>query len=181
MIKKDTKQEKSQDDERMLMNWNASDGSPYGDEVSEDNDRDALYEWKIVDKKEDLQTVIEEYRFFNHIKTMATLNYNQSDLLGSGEYIDEYIDKKLPIIVDLTYPFSKVVRVKIQPMSQMIGKDTMYNANLGTIIWQISRAYADLYRNHWEEIGVWGHGFGDLYLEILRICKGNVFKVYVGS
>lgn len=96
-------------------------------------------------------------------------------------------DHAKPIFVFATYPFRNAVEIKISPYSFTRISDNnekflaQNKIGVGYILWQISKAYKDIYKNYWKEAGVWGHEFMDLSFYSLNFFKGNKVLIQLES
>ena len=96
-------------------------------------------------------------------------------------------DHSKPIFVFATYPFMKAVEIEISPYSftRISENNEKFHAQskigVGYILWQISKAYKDIYKNHWKETGVWGHEFMDLSFYSVNFFKGNKVLIQLES
>lgn len=121
---------------------------------------------------------------FEQTKEIASLNKNGQLSLFFNE---TKLNTERPIDVVLSYPFEKMVLVTIQPtFTKTIWEDggdpSITNAkHIGHLAWQIAKAYGIIYRTMDNEVGIWGHGFSDLYLERITILEGNKIVVGIGS
>lgn len=183
-----------------LLNWDSEKGNPFDYEIS--NHHDTISEdtqWEIIEGNKELKP-IKTIRSNIHLKLLASMDLKYISLLNGIdedkkesitylEMIDKrkLIDIKKPIIVWFDYPFNKIIKATIYPLVRTFDKDEHSGSKriildyIGYLMWQISRVYADIYKNHWESVGVWGHGFDDLYLEGLEICNGNEIGLMIGS
>lgn len=176
-----------------LCNWNSEKGNPFDYDTCNCKSEDIISvdtEWEIVEKSEKKNSRIKEISFNHHLKTLSTINKEQSDLIqgtdnnGLMKYVDKEIDISKPVIVYLSYPFKKKVEVTIYPLLRTFNGaelDSAYIGHIGYYAWQIAKIYADIYKTHWEEVGIWGHGFSDLFLEGIEICEKNIFELHIGS
>lgn len=99
------------------------------------------------------------------------------EMINDGVSIRVKRSEVKPVKVYIDYPFNKVAEITINPYM----RNEIPCMDFGYIIWQVSRAYAEIYKKRWKEFGVWGHGFEDLYLEIMEIRKYNVITLFIGS
>lgn len=176
-----------------LCNWNSKKGNPFDYDTCNCKSEDIISvdtEWEIVEKSEQKKKLIKEISFNHHLKTLSTINQAQSDLIqgtdnnGLIKYIDKELDINKPVIVYLNYPFKKTVKVTIYPLVRIFKgakTDSTYISHIGYYAWQIAKIYADIYKNHWKEVGIWGHGFSDLFLEGIEIYEKNTFELHIGS
>ncbi|MBI4929436.1 MAG: hypothetical protein HY841_01645 [Bacteroidetes bacterium] len=174
-----------------LLNWNPTKGNPfdyqihnYKDTISNDT------EWKIEKRTNTKEKPIKQIYFFHHLKTLASLNLKFIELLNGvdkGNIVTlldkQYIDCTKPIVVWFTYPFSQNVKATIYPLVRTFdeSKQQIISEHAGYLIWQIARVYAEIYQNHWESVGIYGHGFADLYLEGLEFFKNNEVELLMGA
>ncbi|MEM6265788.1 MAG: hypothetical protein AAGI38_25020, partial [Bacteroidota bacterium] len=123
--------------------------------------------------------------------------YNETYEDGTTEslWIDDFDDYHFyfledtakPLQVFATYPFSKPLAIEIYPYGYtwvMDSKATHQAENqfsVGYILWQISRAYADIYENNWEHVGIWGHEFMDLAFNSIKFQSGNIALLNLDS
>jgi len=162
-----------------------------------DADLDALLPETITTVKFNLHLK----RIFETIKTpnqSQILQPNEDKAYEKEKYVDgiqmiqegDTIHKKEgevhPVTVYLDYPLGKIAQVKIYPYIRThLWKDGEITEtkcmNFGYIVWQISRAYAEIYKNEWKEYGVWAHAYEDLWLETMTIKKNNIITLFVGS
>lgn len=95
--------------------------------------------------------------------------------VARGIRLDEIAPKA--ITVDLTYPLSVGVRMKIKPfvVNESIGDDdgVCHRAmSIGYILWAIARQYENIYEN-WKKYEIWGHGLEELRFSRLKISRGR--------
>lgn len=99
--------------------------------------------------------------------------------------IDVGLEFEKPMYVYSSYPFEKMVEIRIKPIeATRVLKEkiqTYQEYNLGYILWQVSRVYEEIYKNRWEEIGVWGHIFSDLAFGSIKIYDENIIYVNLDS
>lgn len=189
-------------------NWNPTKGNPFD---FSDTDNYITCDPPLIkiasksicdaeDYEEVLPPIITTVKFNTHFKTaFEAIKYpHQSKLIDAVEEKsyekEKYISgrdmimspdgsihvKKTPVnpvTVYLDYPFNQIAEVTINPYIN----DNEPFMDFGYLVWQISRAYADIYKNKWEEFGIWGHAFEDLWLEIMQIRENNIITIYVGS
>ena len=91
-----------------------------------------------------------------------------------------------PVLVYTSYPFQSMLEIKIFPFKQSLkrfdGKDVVYDSNeIGYILWQISKVYEKIYKEHWKEVGVWGHQFSDLAFARLTLLNDNLILLQLDS
>jgi hypothetical protein len=119
-----------------------------------------------------------------NIQKILTLEYQQSDLLfgyndnQSYNVLDLYFNTENTIDVCLKYPFDKTAHLVIPPLSTEYENKSY---SVGYILWQISRAYEEIYLYMWKEVGVWEYKFDKLAFRSLTIYKNNKISVNVVS
>lgn len=96
-----------------------------------------------------------------------------------------YFDISRPLEIYISYPFSCLVEVKINPLKEIWRYDTRTleesDYPLGYIVWQIGVAYENLYSKRWKELGNWGHEYSDLSIGSIVIYPNNVIKANADS
>jgi len=173
-----------------LLNWNSTKGCPYEYEISKY--KDVISEdvkWAI--EKEEISGKETGRLWSNiHLKTLATMDLKHVGLLSmiEGEQLTNYFDEKVidykkEITVWISYPFNTSVKIIIYPLFRFFDKNSkgIPLDYLGYVAWQIAQVYAEVYKNHSEEVGIWGHGFSDLVLEGFNIYENNVIVPAIGS
>jgi hypothetical protein len=173
-----------------LLNWTPDKGNPYDYSVFNAPKTYSFSDNKIIISEKKLRKMKEKMRIrFNHrLALLATLTCEQAHLMH-GIYKNDgfnFLEKKelnyeKEVTLFLSYPFKKQIEVIINPMLITRKDKSIHNSNIGYYAWQIANAYAEIYKNHWEEVGVWGHGFGDLFLEGIIIMEKNNLLVSIGS
>lgn len=192
-----------------MANWNPGKGNPfdYSSMIVEqkfdmpeinimdwdaDADMDALLPEIItnVNFNVHLKTVFETIKTpdqaFKLLQATEEKSYQKEKYISGREMIEAHdgsVSVKeavvSPIKVYLDYPFGKIAEIIINPyVDSNYKKQRM---DFGYVIWQVSRVYAEIYKNRWEEFGIWGHAFEDLYLEIMEIRNDNVITMFIGS
>jgi hypothetical protein len=179
----------SSETDSRLLNWNASKGNPFDYDtfgVKDLSFKNAEPHIEIIEHRNipNHGKKLAEYSLFYNIHLVNTLSYRQADLLlgydGKLLFNDlhEIIDKDLPVELYLSYPFRKSARVVIQP--PMIN-DKNADYFIGYILWQTANAYGKIFKDMWQEIGVFGHGFSDLSFCGLTVYQGNKVEIQVCS
>ncbi|HHH49432.1 MAG TPA: hypothetical protein ENK52_00460 [Saprospiraceae bacterium] len=131
------------------------------------------FDRKIVEKLEMCHSVW-QFHLINNLESTHLIN----DLNAKNS-----LEKlKQPITIYLTYPFTKVVELKLNPIIRKWknGKTESF-FSVGYIFWQVANVYASLYKNHWEEIGIKEHGLSDLYFEDCFIDSNGKASLFIGS
>ncbi len=174
-----------------LLNWTPDKGNPYEYSAFNTKATYMLFENQInIGEKLKLQKMKEKLKIkFNHsLALLATLNLEQTALIfgvykGDGftflEKKELNCEKEVSVVLD--YPFEKMAKVIVNPLLIKYENDSRYESNIGYYAYQIAKAYEEIYKNAWKEIGVWGHGFGDLYLEGISVMNDNQLLVSIGS
>ncbi len=109
-----------------------------------------------------------------HLQTLSQITKEQASTLITARngffYFEESIEEA-SIIID--YPMKKPKELIIKDVS-----------TFGELAWLISKEYASIYKKE-EAVpgtyGIWGHSFGDLYLEIVSISKSGKIEIFIGS
>lgn len=91
----------------------------------------------------------------------------------------------------LNFPFKNKIFIEIYPLLQKYiltnefsklnksdFRDVFIYTN-GYIAWVIAQCYATILKDYYEQAGVWGYCFRDLYIEQISICKNNLIKVSI--
>ncbi|MEL6925750.1 MAG: hypothetical protein AAFO94_17020 [Bacteroidota bacterium] len=87
-----------------------------------------------------------------------------------------------PLTVYLSYPFTKVVSVKLYPISRKWKNGKVERLfTVGYLFWQIARVYAQIYQAHWGEAGVYDFGLSDLHFEDCYIDDQGKVSLFIGS
>lgn len=87
--------------------------------------------------------------------------------------------KKLTVF--LTYPFQRVVRVTLSPICRRWKNDKIeYFYTVGYLGWQIAKVYGELYRNHWQVVGIHDYGLSDLFFEDFYIDSEGKASLFMG-
>lgn len=179
-----------------LCNWNESKGNPYEYEGCGGKIK-RLYKFgsfkiELTDKDRFGGEVLNSIRVDNNLKRVEKFEYEHSqEIIGIEEdgsmckFITE-LDMTKSISVIITYPFERNVLVTIEPSSVVYtfedGETNEHDINhLGFLVWQIAKVYGIIYRTMDKEVGIWGHGFSDLYLERIKILKDNKIDIGIGS
>jgi hypothetical protein len=138
----------------------------YGEAIQKISMNHSIYNFHLLEKVEQSKLIF-EYGVEN-----PKLN------IGDDINNQNLFDDSKPIITFITYPVQYLIETKIFPL-----KSNNYNAGfpLGYYSWQISKIYAEIFKNHWLEAGVWGHGLEDLYLESIELYKNNIVQISIGS
>lgn len=170
------------------LNWNKEKGNPYkfSEKTYEDFTRDT--EFRIIKEMPDVPKILERIKMDIRLKDMEGIKkLDQANLVKCSLDDNKKLDKRLKpfdaLTVYLDYPFGKVVEVTIYAIKRTFSSQSqrLYFFTVGMIAWEIAKVYGDVYKNQWEKVGVYGHGFSDLYLEEIQIRKDNVLTLYVGS
>lgn len=187
-----------------LLNWNSNKGNPYDYACNadiEDKVSSKETEWKILTeeeyKKYESLGKLKSIKCNHHIKSLSFFDEDKAEQicgLNADEnrlffrfYDDKILDPSKSIKVLLTYPFSKAVEVTIHPTTTRrkylkSGTERVFHKDsFGFFLWKIALAYAEIYKEHWEEVGVWGHGFSDLYFERVYFNDNNHITLGIGS
>lgn len=196
-----------------LLNWTPDKGDPYqvpnrsyeydnptikilGEEETEEI-RKIIYD----DKKISFRYSFPVTYYFYKVCTIINLTslellvgfYDDREIrLGYSYDFEELpeeilIDFDKPFKVFSSYPFNKMVEIKIHPFTvrfrrkidnaEIISSDT----NIGYIIWQIAMAYKHIYQNHAKEVGIYGHDFSNLAFGSLTFTNNNIIFVDIDS
>ena len=173
-----------------LLNWDTTKDNPYDYEMGfgfEDKFTPPTFQ---IANAENNEKTVQKIRFDLNLKALSTIKLSQVTLI-SGMcdskmllFFDEkYLDCSQPITVWLTYPFRHKVKATIYPWVRHFknsGSERCMDY-VGYLVWQIAIVYAEIYKNHVESVGVWGHGFSDLFLEGMNIKEGNIIELLIGS
>lgn len=183
---------------QILANWDESDGSPY-----EYGSGGLIYQveepiWKCVPEedckffydgsKKELKSVLTgnlslwTLHLIENVEITTLIHDHSEDCLSDIE-IDE---KSLttPLKIYLNYPFSQTVEAVIQPLILKVVYDDERQHPffpVGYLFWQIAKVYADIYKNHWKEVGVWGHDLSDLVANGCVIYEDYTARVILSS
>jgi hypothetical protein len=114
------------------------------------------------------------------VSEIAKLDFETANQFVQGVALGARLDEIAPrmVMVDLVYPLSVGVRMKIKPytVSESLGDDsngTYYRAmSVGYILWAIARQYEHVYEN-WKKHGIWGHGLEELRFTKLYVNGGR--------
>jgi len=184
-----------------LCNWNASKGDPYtysgcgmksirtpvigdikleilGDEITEEYS-EGEYSLKFNNNLKRIESFE-----FEHTKEIACVDETGRLVLYPNT---SQLDLTKPVSVVLSYPFSKFVKATINPSyTEIIWEDNpepqrVDATHIGCLVWQIAKAYGIIYKTMDNEVGIWGHGFSDLYLERITVLKDNKINIGIGS
>ncbi|MDR3716787.1 MAG: hypothetical protein P4L51_28600 [Puia sp.] len=180
-----------------FLNWDDSKSHPfdyrihnYQDVVSND------FEWAIEPQPEEAGKCLQSIPYYLHLKTLATLQVEQIRLLSSDmnwaeveTLLEAHVQIQKPVSVWIDYPFEKSVKATLYPLVRLFDLDQHASHKVGRVIvsdfnyyaWQTALVYADIYKNHYKEVGVYMHGFDDLYLESLELFEDNVIRLGIGS
>jgi len=177
-----------------LLNWDTSKGSPFHSEKGYTDAIGKKAEWEIIDplrnEKKTKKKVIFKIESELNLELLSTLDLKHCPLISgiskNCEIInlnDDYVKSDKEIITWLDYPFNKTVKATIYPYVRTFKKSgTFTHLNyFGYLAWQVAQIYADIYKNNWEEVGVWGHSFNDLFLEGMVFYPDNEIKLLIGS
>jgi hypothetical protein len=113
------------------------------------------------------------------VHAIAKLDFETASQFVQGIARGIRLDEIAPraITVDLTYPLSVGVRMRIKPytVNESRGDDdgTFHRAmSVGYILWTIARQYENIYEN-WKKYGIWGHGLEELRFTRLKVSRGR--------
>lgn len=185
-----------------LCNWNESKGNPYEYEGCGGKIKN-LYKFgsfkiELTDMVNFNDKILNSIRVDNNLKRVEKFEIEHThEIIGIEEDGSMYkfissdeLDMKKPISVIISYPFEKNVLVTIEPSSVVYTFEDDENKSstnehdinhLGFLVWQIAKVYGIIYRTMDKEVGIWGYGFSDLYLERIKILEGNKLELGIGS
>lgn len=180
----------------ILANWDESDGSPYNYHLERPTFKYEEPTWRIVpydqcrasynnDKKGIKSIFVGNLRLWTlHLienVEISTLITHSEEHLPYIDIEDENIN--VPLKVYLDYPFSVCVEAEIFPLRRKELYETEYHGYfpVGYLFWQVAKVYADIYKNHWEEVGVWGHGLSDLIVNGCEIYEDYSVMLVLSS
>lgn len=91
-----------------------------------------------------------------------------------------------PVRVYSSYPFDEMVEIEISPFTAFFesrdGNSRRFQTHdLGYLLWQIAKAYEEIYKDHWQTVGVWGHQFSDLAFGYIDLVDGNMILLNLES
>ena len=119
-----------------------------------------------------------------HLATVATLNEDQANLLigipksGGRDVWDQWYNfEPRDLMVILDYPLDKPIKVLI-PAEEYTRPSGL--ASFGMFLLAVARKYEELYQAP-QRYGIWGHGIGDLYFEMVTVGKDGGVKLFIGS
>lgn len=182
---------------QILANWDESDGSPYEYHLSAPRFKFGEPSWRTI-SYEEYKASLEKKELKS--LSVASLSLWTLHLIENVEITflmstcDEYFSKfieleedeplEIPLRIHLNYPFGEIIEATIQPI-QVVHSENEENHfkffPIGYLCWQISKVYADIYKNHWKEVGVWGHGMSDLIIEYLIIREDYTVTLGMSS
>lgn len=163
-----------------IVNWNPDRGSPYYYHLDLPEYRYKEPTWEILaedhwvnsrldiwhTKKVIARSTVEYSSIWSfHLINDVAITPLIRDVYGNTIImVDEFeLDHVLTVYLD--YPFASWIEVTISPLENKLPFNDDWLGGyfpVGYLFWQISKVYADIYKNHWEEAGVWGHGLSDL-------------------
>lgn len=116
------------------------------------------------------------FTFDYHVATVASLTSIQAINLLSSNLGEKGIDPRV-LTVDLTYPLTMGVRVKMRPYTLVEEFEdgherTFKEMTLGYVLWVMAHEYIRIYEEH-KKYRVWGHELDDLHFGGLYIRKGR--------
>ena len=85
------------------------------------------------------------------------------------------------------YPFGKMIEIQVKSyikstISRIDNMERVYeDISIGYILWQISKAYRVVYQKYVEEVGIYGHEFGDLAFGSITFYPDNMITVGIDS
>jgi len=172
-----------------LLNWTPEKGEPY--KIPSERFEFEKANWRILNSKEAKKVskyfnterkILEHLRVNLHcyiwtflIIQDPTITRMISDTKGKTEL--ESIDKELTTYID--YPMNKTIEVKI-PLLKWKNSGILEQC-VGHIMWQISKVYEEIYKDHWKEVGIYGHDIGDLAFGDMIIDENNVLELCIES
>jgi len=135
------------------------------------------------------RTLERDFRLNHHVATVGTLTLEQADELlhGCGALVRR-LERDLaprPVSVDIVYPLSVGVRLKLRPFTvvEEWGDGTRSEEkrmSVGYVLWSAAREYERIYLD-WAKYKVWGHGLEDLVFERLLVRPRGRLDLWVGS
>ncbi|MFN7116115.1 MAG: hypothetical protein ACK4TA_04910 [Saprospiraceae bacterium] len=176
-----------------LLNWTPDEGQPYyypSDyyliteptwKILKEDEANKVFDYfqqprNLIDKIElNLTSYVWCFHLIEHVGITKTI----SDLKGRT-YLEDFADLDFILTTYIDYPFHNgIVEVKILPIKYQYADSSEFW--VGYIFWQISKVYAEIYKNHWQEVGVYGHCFGDLAFSELIIDENYIAELIVES
>lgn len=175
-----------------LLNWDYSKGNPYH------YDTFGINKLKITASKPEIKAIVDrnsielgksifEFEIFSlNIRRISELTIKQIELIfgitnnGFIDNFDKFINPNKEMIVHIDYPFTKtaIVEIPFMLVNDQVSPNTF---TVGYLLWQISRAYDEIFKKYWKELGLFGHGFSDLNFLKIFILENNTFKMFIGS
>ena len=152
-------------------------------------------DWKRTDTGPKIKSKNRRFGYCSaSVLTVSTLTMEQAYcLLHTENLYSEHFRGIETVEVDLSYPFSRIVTVRIKPMIFKRGGEKPKEGKAfdpGYILWQVSKAYLKIYKREQASIaagddptryGVWGHCLNDLCFEMLRPHKFGYCELFIGS
>jgi len=129
-----------------------------------------------------------------HVKTVASLTPDQAKriLFGTddrGETSNHHWEFTKPTTLEatLTYPLSVDVKITVSPPMRVKDEEDEFPGtggsfnSFGLFLLALAKEYERIYAEDNvdpSKYGIWGHALGDLFFEVVEVCKDG--RVYVG-
>lgn len=172
-----------------LLNWTPDKGSPY--QIPRNRYVFDKAPWRILSKEEiskvsfyfgkertileDIRVNLDCYVWMFLLIDDPTVTKMISGVKGKTEL--EFVTDVLTTYIN--YPMAETIEVKI-PLVKW--SNSLFEEQwVGHLMWQVAKVYEELYKNHWKEVGVYGHDISDLAFGNLIIDDNGVMELYMES